>query len=128
MKRHGFSGLGAPTVPTATTASPVPSVPAPRRSRVFKGTRMAGRMGNERHTTQSLVVHAVDAERGLILIKGAVPGPKGGLVLVRTVGQARPEGGVRMSTTLTVRDASGAESAARSSCRTRSSTCRSTSR
>ena len=52
--------------------------------RVFKGVRMAGRMGAIRQTTQSLTVHAVDLENGLILIKGAVPGPKGGLVLVRT--------------------------------------------
>jgi large subunit ribosomal protein L3 len=46
--------------------------------------RMAGRMGNERVTTQNLTIHAVDAEKGLLLIKGAVPGPNGGLVLVRT--------------------------------------------
>ncbi|MEQ4605683.1 50S ribosomal protein L3 [Streptomyces cavourensis] len=52
--------------------------------RVFKGMRMAGRMGNERVTTQNLTIHAVDAEKGLLLIKGAVPGPNGGLVLVRT--------------------------------------------
>jgi large subunit ribosomal protein L3 len=45
---------------------------------------MAGRMGHERQTTQGLVVHKVDTERGLLLIRGAVPGPKGGLVLVRT--------------------------------------------
>lgn len=45
---------------------------------------MAGRMGNERVTVQSLTVHRVDAEAGLLLIKGAVPGRKGGLVLVKT--------------------------------------------
>ena len=49
---------------------------------------MAGRMGHERQTTQSLQVHKVDAERGLLLIKGAIPGPKGGLVLVRTAVKA----------------------------------------
>jgi large subunit ribosomal protein L3 len=53
-------------------------------SRVFKGLRMAGRMGNERHTTQNLTVHAVDAEKSLLLIKGAVPGARGSVVLVRT--------------------------------------------
>ena len=53
-------------------------------SRVFKGVRMAGRMGNARQTTQNLKVHAVDVERGVVLLKGAVPGPKGGVVLVRT--------------------------------------------
>ncbi len=52
--------------------------------RVFKGLRMAGRMGNERVTTQNLTVHAVDAEKGLLLIKGAVPGPKGGLLVVKS--------------------------------------------
>jgi large subunit ribosomal protein L3 len=46
--------------------------------------RMAGRMGNVRKTIQNLTVHSVDAEKGLILVKGAVPGPNGGLVLVRT--------------------------------------------
>jgi large subunit ribosomal protein L3 len=52
--------------------------------RVFKGTRMAGRMGVARTTTQNLTVHAIDAEKGLLLLKGAVPGPAGGLVFVRT--------------------------------------------
>src|SRR5665647_2426568 len=52
--------------------------------RVFKGHRMAGRMGVVRQTTQNLTIHAVDADRGLLLIKGAVPGPRGGIVLVRT--------------------------------------------
>jgi large subunit ribosomal protein L3 len=51
---------------------------------VFKGLRMAGRMGAVKTTTLSLNVHKVDAERGLLLIKGAIPGPKGGLVLVRS--------------------------------------------
>jgi large subunit ribosomal protein L3 len=51
--------------------------------RVFKGMRMAGRMGGEQVTTQNISVHAIDTERGLILLKGAVPGPKGGLVLIR---------------------------------------------
>ena len=51
---------------------------------MFKGIKMAGRMGNARTTTQNLTVHAVDTDRGLLLIKGAIPGPKGGIVLVRT--------------------------------------------
>ncbi|MGB0244901.1 MAG: 50S ribosomal protein L3, partial [Candidatus Nanopelagicales bacterium] len=46
--------------------------------------RMAGRMGSDRQTTQNLTVAGVDAEKGLLLLKGAVPGPKGGLVLVTT--------------------------------------------
>ena len=52
--------------------------------RVFKGTRMSGRMGNEKVTTQNLKVHKVDAENGVLLIKGAIPGRNGGLVVVRT--------------------------------------------
>jgi large subunit ribosomal protein L3 len=51
---------------------------------VFKGVRMAGRMGGVRTTTQNLTVHAIDAEANLILVKGAVPGPAGGLVYVHT--------------------------------------------
>ena len=51
--------------------------------RVFKGMRMAGRMGGVRQTTQNLTIHAVDADRGLLLVKGAVPGPRGAVVLVR---------------------------------------------
>ena len=56
---------------------------------------MAGRMGNVRTTTQNLTVHAVDAEKGLLLIKGAVPGPKGGLVLVRTAAKGSCREGSR---------------------------------
>ena len=52
--------------------------------RVFKGMRMAGRMGNVRHTTQNLTIHSIDSENNLLLIKGAVPGPKGAVVLVRS--------------------------------------------
>jgi large subunit ribosomal protein L3 len=51
---------------------------------VFKGVRMSGRMGSDTVTTQNVVVHAIDAEKGLILLKGAVPGPKGGLVVLRS--------------------------------------------
>jgi large subunit ribosomal protein L3 len=59
---------------------------------VFKGLRMAGRMGAVKTTTLSLNVHKVDAERGLLLIKGAIPGPKGGLVLVRSAVKGGPVG------------------------------------
>ena len=57
-------------------------------SRVFKGMRMAGRMGHERTTVLNLVVHSVDAEKGLLLVKGAVPGPKGALILIRSAAKA----------------------------------------
>ena len=84
MKRHGFAGVSASHGAHRNHRKPGSIGACATPGRVFKGLRMAGRMGHERQTTQSLVVHKVDAERGLILIKGAIPGPKGGLVLVRT--------------------------------------------
>ena len=84
MKRHGFGGLGASHGTQRKHRAPGSIGGCATPGRVFKGLRMAGRMGNERTTVQNLAVHAVDADRGLLLIKGAVPGSKGGLVLVRT--------------------------------------------
>ncbi|MGH3854345.1 MAG: 50S ribosomal protein L3 [Pseudonocardiaceae bacterium] len=84
MKRHGFSGLSASHGTQRKHRSPGSIGGCATPSRVFKGTRMAGRMGNVRVSTQNLTVHQVDAESGLLLIKGALPGPKGGLVLVKT--------------------------------------------
>jgi len=84
MKRHNFKGLGAGHGVQRKHRSPGSIGACATPSRVFKGTRMAGRMGHARTTTLNLVVHRVDAERGLLLIRGAVPGPTGGLVLVRT--------------------------------------------
>jgi large subunit ribosomal protein L3 len=84
MKRHGFKGLGAGHGTQRKHRAPGSIGGCATPGRVFKGMRMAGRMGHERQTTQSLVVHKVDVERGLLLIKGAIPGPKGGLVVVRS--------------------------------------------
>jgi large subunit ribosomal protein L3 len=84
MKRHGFKGLGAGHGTQRKHRAPGSIGACATPGRVFKGLKMAGRMGHETQTTQSLTVHKVDAERGLLLIKGAVPGPKGALVLVRT--------------------------------------------
>ena len=84
MKRHGFHGVGASHGAHRNHRKPGSIGACATPGRVFKGVRMAGRMGGERQTTQGLTVHAVDAEQGLILIKGAVPGPKGGLVFVRS--------------------------------------------
>jgi large subunit ribosomal protein L3 len=84
MKRHGFSGVGASHGAHRNHRKPGSIGACATPGRVFKGVRMAGRMGGVRQSTQGLTVHAVDAEQGLILIKGAVPGPKGGLVFVRT--------------------------------------------
>jgi large subunit ribosomal protein L3 len=84
MKRHGFRGQGAAHGAQAVHRRPGSIGGCSTPGRVFKGTRMSGRMGNERVTTQNLVVHKVDAENGVLLIKGAVPGRTGGLVMVRT--------------------------------------------
>ena len=88
MKRHGFAGLGAGHGTQRKHRSPGSIGGCATPGRVFKGLRMAGRMGAVRTTTQGLTVHAVDAEKGLLLIKGAVPGPKGAVVLVRTSAKA----------------------------------------
>jgi large subunit ribosomal protein L3 len=84
MKRHGFKGLSASHGTQRKHRSPGSIGACATPSKVFKGVRMAGRMGAVRQTTQNLTVHAVDAERGLLLIKGAVPGPRGAVVLVKT--------------------------------------------
>jgi large subunit ribosomal protein L3 len=84
MKRHNFRGLGAAHGTQRKHRSPGSIGACATPGRVFKGVRMAGRMGNARVTVQNLTVHAVDAEKGLLLIKGAVPGPNGGVVLVKT--------------------------------------------
>ena len=88
MKRHGFSGLGAGHGTQRKHRSPGSIGACATPGRVFKGVRMAGRMGNDTQTTLSLTVHKVDAERGLLLIKGAVPGPKGGLLVVRSASKS----------------------------------------
>jgi large subunit ribosomal protein L3 len=88
VKRHGFRGLSASHGTQRKHRSPGSIGGCATPGRVFKGVRMAGRMGNERITVQSLTVHAVDAERGLLLIKGAVPGARGSLVLVRSAVKA----------------------------------------
>lgn len=84
MKRHGFGGLRATHGVHRKHRSPGSIGGCATPGRVFKGLRMAGRMGNERVTVQNLTVHSVDADRGLILVKGAIPGNKGGLVVLRS--------------------------------------------
>ncbi|MEI4272456.1 50S ribosomal protein L3 [Klenkia sp. LSe6-5] len=92
MKRHGFKGLGAGHGVQRKHRSPGSIGGCATPGRVFKGMRMAGRMGAVTTTTLSLKVHKVDTEKGLVLIKGAVPGPKGGLVLVRSAVKGGPVG------------------------------------
>jgi large subunit ribosomal protein L3 len=84
MKRHGFAGVGASHGAHRNHRKPGSIGASSTPSRVFKGMRMAGRMGNTRTTVQNLTVHSVDVEKGLILVKGAVPGARGRLVFVRT--------------------------------------------
>lgn len=83
MKRHNFSGVGASHGAHRNHRKPGSIGATSTPARVFKGTRMAGRMGSDRVTVLNLLVHSVDAERGLLLVKGAVPGAKGRLVFVR---------------------------------------------
>lgn len=84
MKRHGFHGVGAShgAHKNHRKAGSIGGASTP--GRVFRGLKMAGRMGNDRKTVQNLQVQAVDLERGLIILKGAVPGNKGGVVLIRS--------------------------------------------
>ncbi len=83
MKRHNFKGVSSShglhrnhRKPGSIGASSTPS-------RVFKGMRMAGRMGGDRVTVLNLTVHSVDLEKGILLVKGAVPGARGRIVFVR---------------------------------------------
>jgi len=84
MKRHGFAGQkashGAHRIHRAPGSIGACATPA----RVMKGLRMAGRHGGARQTTQNLAIAGVDTAQGVILVRGAVPGPRGGLVLIRT--------------------------------------------
>jgi large subunit ribosomal protein L3 len=91
MKRHGFGGLGAGHGTQRKHRSPGSIGGCATPGRVFKGLRMAGRMGHVKVTTQNLTVHRVDAEDGLILLKGAVPGPKGGVVFLKTAAKGGAE-------------------------------------
>ncbi len=83
MKRHGFKGLPASHGAHRVHRAPGSIGACATPSRVFRGTKMAGRMGNEKVTTLNLTVVQADAERELVLVRGSVPGPKGALVLIR---------------------------------------------
>ena len=88
MKRHGFKGLSSSHGTQRKHRSPGSIGACATPGRVFKGVRMAGRMGAVRTTVQSLTVHSVDTDRGLLLLKGAVPGATGGLIMVRSAAKA----------------------------------------
>ena len=95
MKRHGFSGLSSSHGTERKHRSPGAIGACATPSRVFKGMRMAGQMGNERVTVLNLEVVRADAERNLLLLRGAIPGPEGGLVMVRSAVKAPASKGGR---------------------------------
>jgi large subunit ribosomal protein L3 len=88
MKRHGFAGLGGGHGVHKKHRSPGAIGACATPSRVFKGMRMAGHSGNQRTTVLNLEIVQADPERGLLLVRGAVPGPNGGLVMVRSAVKA----------------------------------------
>jgi large subunit ribosomal protein L3 len=92
MKRHNFSGQGASHGNHKMHRSPGSVGACSFPGRVFKGTRMAGHMGAEQVTTLNLEVVAADTERDLLLVRGAVPGPRGGVVIVRNAVKASKKG------------------------------------
>jgi large subunit ribosomal protein L3 len=89
MKRHGFHGVSSSHGSHRNHRKPGSIGACATPGRVFKGLRMAGRMGHVTATTTGLTVHKVDADRGLLLIKGAIPGPKGGLIVVRSAAKSK---------------------------------------
>lgn len=92
MKRHGFKGLSSGHGVHRKHRAPGSIGGCSTPGRVFKGMRMAGRMGNATVTMQNLSVQAIDVQAGLLLIKGAVPGPRGGIVMVRSAVKSSPAG------------------------------------
>jgi large subunit ribosomal protein L3 len=95
MKRHGFHGLRASHGVERKHRSPGSIGGCATPGRVFRGMKMAGRMGGVRYTVQNLTVQAIDPEQNLILVRGAIPGPKGGLVLIRNAAKAPAKGGAK---------------------------------
>ncbi|MFC6019668.1 50S ribosomal protein L3 [Plantactinospora solaniradicis] len=93
MKRHGFHGLRASHGVERKHRSPGSIGACATPGRVFKGVKMAGRMGGVRFTVQNLTVQAVDVDNNLLLVRGAIPGPKGALVLVRSAAKAEAKKG-----------------------------------
>ncbi len=84
IKRHGFHGVSSSHGSHRNHRKPGSIGSSSTPSRVFKGLKMAGRMGNARRTIQNVVVQSVEAEKGLLLLKGAIPGNKGGIILIRS--------------------------------------------
>ena len=84
LKRHGFSGVVASHGAHRNHRKPGSIGACATPGRIFKGLRMAGRMGHAKRTVQNLKVRGVDVDKGVLLVNGAIPGPKGSVVVVRT--------------------------------------------
>ena len=84
MKRHGFAGVSASHGAHRNHRKPGSIGACATPGRIFKGLRMAGRMGHARRTVQNLKIRGVDVDKGVLLVNGAIPGPKGSVVVVRT--------------------------------------------
>ena len=84
MKRHGFAGVGASHGAQRNHRKPGSIGACATPGRIFKGLRMAGRMGHARRTVQNLKIRGIDVDKGVLLVNGAIPGPKGSVVVVRT--------------------------------------------
>jgi large subunit ribosomal protein L3 len=95
MKRHGFHGLKASHGVERKHRSPGSIGACATPGRVFKGVRMAGRMGGVRYTVQNLTVQAIDTENNVLLVKGAIPGPAGALILVRSAAKTQKKAGAK---------------------------------
>jgi large subunit ribosomal protein L3 len=93
VKRHHFAGLPASHGSHRTHRTPGSIGACATPGRVFPGLKMAGRMGTDQVTTQNLKVVSADAERDILLVRGAVPGPKGGTVIIRAAAKASKKGG-----------------------------------
>lgn len=95
MKRHNFKGLGASHGSHRTHRTPGSIGACATPARVFRGQKMAGHVGNEKVTTQNLLVVRADAEQEILLVRGAVPGPKGGTVVIRSAAKVTKKGAKR---------------------------------
>src|SRR5579883_259876 len=109
MKRHNFGGLGASHGVSISHRSHGSTGQRQSPGKTFKNKKMAGHLGSERVTTQSLLVVAADAERGLLMIKGSVPGSPGGFVLVRDAKKRPLPAGVPFPAALREAPAAAAE-------------------
>jgi len=112
MKRHNFGGLRASHGVSISHRSHGSTGQCQDPGKVFKGKKMAGHMGSARVTVQNLEVVRTDADRGLIMIKGAVPGSKGGWVTVRDAAKRKAPDGLPMPAAIRAVEVNGADSAA----------------